>query len=120
MSAEKGYLREAGNLLFHLALLALLAAVGLGGLFGYKADRLLVSGQSFGNTVTALDQFRPGRLVSAADLQPFTIGLDKFDRELRPVRDGHRAAVGRSMPTSATPRSPGRRRSTTTSRSTAR
>jgi cytochrome c biogenesis protein len=79
VSAEKGYLREAGNLLFHLALLALLAAVGLGGLFGYKADRLLVSGQSFGNTVTALDQFRPGRLVSAADLQPFTIALDKFD-----------------------------------------
>jgi cytochrome c biogenesis protein len=78
VSAEKGYLREAGNLLFHLALLALLAAVGMGGLFGYKADRLLVSGQSFGNTVTALDQFRPGRLVSAADLQPFTIGLNKF------------------------------------------
>src|SRR5262245_46868999 len=79
ISAEKGYLREAGNLLFHLALLALLVAVGMGGLLGYKADRLLVAGQSFGNTVTALDQFRPGRLVSAADLQPFSIALDKFN-----------------------------------------
>jgi len=78
ISAEKGYLREAGNLLFHLALLALLVAVGMGGLFGYKADRLLVAGQSFGNTVTALDQFRPGRLVAAADLQPFSIALEKF------------------------------------------
>ena len=78
ISAEKGYLREAGNLLFHLALLALLAAVGMGGLFGYKADRLLVAGQSFGNTVTALDQFRPGRLVSASDLQPFSIALNSF------------------------------------------
>ena len=78
ISAEKGYLREAGNLLFHLALLALLAAVGMGGLFGYKANRLLVAGQSFGNTVTALDQFRPGRLVSPADLQPFSIALDSF------------------------------------------
>ena len=78
ISAEKGYLREAGNLLFHLALLALLVAVGMGGLFGYKADRLLVAGQSFGNTVTALDQFRPGRLVSASDLQPFSISLDSF------------------------------------------
>jgi cytochrome c biogenesis protein len=78
VSAEKGYLREAGNLLFHLALLALLAAVGVGGLFGYKADRLLVAGQSFGNTVTALDQFRPGRLVSASDLQPFSIALSSF------------------------------------------
>jgi cytochrome c biogenesis protein len=78
LSAEKGYLREAGNLLFHLALLALLVAVGMGGLFGYKANRLLVAGQSFGNTVTALDQFHPGRLVSASDLQPFSIGLDSF------------------------------------------
>jgi len=78
VSAEKGYLREAGNLLFHLALLALLAAVGMGGLFGYKADRLLVAGQGFANTVTALDQFRPGRLVSAADLQPFSIALSRF------------------------------------------
>ena len=78
ISAEKGYLREAGNLLFHLALLALLVAVSMGGLFGYKANRLLVAGQSFGNTVTALDQFHPGRLVSAADLQPFSIGLDSF------------------------------------------
>jgi len=78
ISAEKGYLREAGNLLFHLALLALLAAVGMGGLLGYKANRLLVAGQSFGNTVTALDQFRPGRLVSASGLQPFSITLDSF------------------------------------------
>src|SRR5690348_6142196 len=34
VSAEKGYLREAGNLLFHLALLGVLVSVALGGLFG--------------------------------------------------------------------------------------
>ena len=78
VSAEKGYRRELGNLLFHLSLLALLGAVALGGLFGYKANRLLVSGNSFANTVTALDEFHPGRLVSAADLQPFTITLNRF------------------------------------------
>src|SRR6516164_9817081 len=44
LSAEKGYLRETGNLLFHLALLGVLVSVALGGLFGYKADRLLVQG----------------------------------------------------------------------------
>src|SRR6516165_6100115 len=33
LSAEKGYLREAGNLLFHLALLGVLVSVALGGLF---------------------------------------------------------------------------------------
>ena len=78
VSAEKGYRRELGNLLFHLALLGLLGAVALGGLFGYKANRLLVSGTSFANTVTALDEFHPGRLVSSADLQPFTITLNRF------------------------------------------
>jgi cytochrome c biogenesis protein len=78
VSAEKGYRRELGNLLFHLALLGLLGAVALGGVFGYKANRLLVSGTSFANTVTALDEFHPGRLVSSADLQPFTITLNRF------------------------------------------
>jgi cytochrome c biogenesis protein len=78
VAAEKGYLREVGNLLFHIALLGLLVSIGLGGLFGYKADRLLVTGTSFSNTVTALDEFHPGRLVSPTDLQPFTVALDHF------------------------------------------
>ena len=84
VAAEKGYLREAGNLLFHLALLGLLAAICLGGMFGYKADRLLVEGDSFANTATALDVFHPGRAVSAADLQPFSITLNKFEASYVP------------------------------------
>ncbi len=78
VAAEKGYLREAGNLLFHIALLAVLVSIGLGGLYGYKANRLLVAGTSFSNTVTALDEFHPGRLVSPGDLQPFSLTLDRF------------------------------------------
>jgi cytochrome c biogenesis protein len=78
VSAEKGYLREAGNLLFHLALLGVLVSIALGGLFGYKADKLLVQGQGFENTTTALDEFHPGRLVSGADLAPFGITLNSF------------------------------------------
>jgi cytochrome c biogenesis protein len=78
VAAEKGYLREVGNLLFHMALLGLLVSIGLGGLLGYKADRLLVNGTSFANTVTALDEFHPGRLVGPDNLQPFTVALDHF------------------------------------------
>jgi len=78
VAAEKGYLREAGNLLFHIALLGCLVSIALGGLFGYKANRLLVTGTSFSNTVTALDEFHPGRLVSPGDLPPFTLTLDRF------------------------------------------
>ena len=78
ISAEKGYLREIGNLLFHIALLALLISVGLGAVFGYKANRLLVAGQSFADTPTALDVFHPGRLVSPSDLAPFSLTLNNF------------------------------------------
>jgi len=78
VSAEKGYLREAGNLLFHLALLGVLVSVALGGLFGYKADRLLVQGQTFADTASALDEFHPGRFVTGADLGRFTMTLDTF------------------------------------------
>lgn len=78
VAAEKGYLHEVGNLLFHVALLGLLCSVALGGLFGYKANRLLVTGDSFANTPTALDVFHPGRLVSATALQPFSIKLKSF------------------------------------------
>jgi cytochrome c biogenesis protein len=78
VSAEKGYLREAGNLLFHLALLGVLVSIALGGLFGYKADKLLVEGESFSNTPGALDEFHPGRLVSGSDLAPFNITLNSF------------------------------------------
>src|SRR6201981_3571624 len=78
VSAEKGYLREAGNLLFHLALLGVLVSIALGGLFGYKANKLLVEGQGFSNTAAALDEFHPGRLVSGSDLAPFSLTLDRF------------------------------------------
>jgi cytochrome c biogenesis protein len=78
ISAEKGYLHEVGNLLFHLALLGLLGSVALGGLFGYKANRLLVVGDTYANTPTAMDVFRPGRLVSPGDPQPFSVTLERF------------------------------------------
>ena len=78
VSGEKGYLREAGNLLFHLALLGILVSIGLGGMFGYKADKLLVQGQSFADTQSALDEFHPGRLVSGSALAPFDLTLKNF------------------------------------------
>ncbi len=78
VSAEKGYLREVGNLLFHLALLGVVVSIALGGLFGYKADKLLVEGQNFADTRAALDEFNPGRLVTGSDLAPFNITLNSF------------------------------------------
>jgi cytochrome c biogenesis protein len=78
VAAEKGYLREVGNLLFHLSLLGVLISIALGGLFGYKADELVVQGQGFSDTTAALAEFHPGRLVTGSDLAPFSLSLDKF------------------------------------------
>ena len=47
VSAEKGYLRETGNLLFHISLLALLFAVAFGGMYGWRGQALVIEGESF-------------------------------------------------------------------------
>ncbi|GII88486.1 cytochrome c biosynthesis protein [Sphaerisporangium siamense] len=78
VSAEKGYLRETGNLLFHVALLGLLVAVGVGALYGYRGNVLLVEGNGFANTVAAYDRYIPGQRVSAQSLEPFSFTLDDF------------------------------------------
>lgn len=80
-AAEKGYLGETGNLLFHLALLALLFALGLGNLFGYRGNVLLTEGKTFANSLGLYDQFQPGRAFSGGELAPFTITLDDFKAE---------------------------------------
>jgi cytochrome c biogenesis protein len=76
--AEKGYLRETGNLLFHLALVVLLAAVAAGALWGYRGNRMVVEGDGFANTLSQYDDFTGGRLFSSADLAPFSVMLADF------------------------------------------
>ncbi len=78
VAAETGYLRETGNLLFHLALLALLVAVAAGGMFGAKGQVIVREGSAFSNTLTQYDSFSPGRLFKADRLVPFTVHLDQF------------------------------------------
>ena len=105
VSAEKGYLHEVGNLLFHVALLGLLVSVALGGLFGYKANKLLVEGGTFANTPVGLDVFHPGRLVSAGDLQPFSITMTQVHGQVHHLRRAARPAVAGSPRRSSTTRS---------------
>ncbi|GAA2606711.1 cytochrome c biogenesis protein ResB [Actinomadura fulvescens] len=78
VAAEKGYLGETGNLVFHLALLALLFALGLGSSFGYRGNVLLTEGNTFANSLSRYDQFMPGREFDSDDLPPFTMTLDDF------------------------------------------
>jgi cytochrome c biogenesis protein len=78
VAAEKGYLRETGNLVFHLALLVLLFAVGSGAAFGYKGNVLVTEGEGFSNTLTSYDAFKGGRAFSSSGLPPFTVWVDSF------------------------------------------
>lgn len=87
VSAEKGYLREFGNLVFHFALLALLVSIAVGKLYGYEGTRSLVADgeQGLCNTSTAVyDSFRAGALVDGTDLEPFCIRIDDFSATFLP------------------------------------
>ena len=79
VSAERGYLRETGNLVFHLALVGLLVAVAYGQLLHYRAQVIVVAGDGFANAETAFDTFEHGRAFDAAKLEPFTLRLDDFE-----------------------------------------
>ena len=79
LSAEKGYTRETGNLLFHLSLLVLLVAVGYGGAVGYRGTVIVREDAGFANNVTQYDTFAPGRLYGADDLPPFSFELKDFE-----------------------------------------
>lgn len=78
VSAERGYAREFGNLVFHFALLGLLVAVGIGSSYGFRGTVIVREGYGFANNVTQYDSFTPGRAYSANDLAPFSFSLRKF------------------------------------------
>ena len=78
ISAEKGYLRETGNLLFHLSLILILVGVSLGSLFGLQGEAIVNRGERFVNVPTSYDSLRLGKLTKDSDLSPFTITVDKF------------------------------------------
>ncbi|BDZ65016.1 cytochrome c biogenesis protein ResB [Agromyces mangrovi Wang et al. 2018] len=76
VSAERGYLRETGNLVFHSALVGILVTVAVGGGYGFAGQRVVVEGQSFVNTLASYDSFNPGRFFDDGTLDPYRLGLD--------------------------------------------
>jgi cytochrome c biogenesis protein len=111
VSAEKGYLRETGNLLFHTALIGLLVAVAVGNLYGYKGSVLVVEKAGFSNTLAAYDSFSHGAGFDEDKLAPFTVELDRLrvryqatgDQRGAP-RDFRATLSYQSAPTAATRR----------------
>jgi len=79
ISAERGYLREVGNLVFHLSLLGLLVAIAVGKLVGYEGSVIVNTGSQFCSTSPAsYDNFRPGLLVDGTQMSPFCVDVQQF------------------------------------------
>jgi cytochrome c biogenesis protein len=78
VAAERGQLREAGNLLFHLSVLVVLVGFAIGSLFGYKGGVILVVGNGFSNSLTQYDDFDPGGLFRASKMEPFCFTVNDF------------------------------------------
>ncbi len=78
VSAERGYLAETGNLVFHLALLALLVAVAAGSLFGWSGQVLVVEKTAFANSVASYDSFEAGPRVDRGTITPFAFTLEQL------------------------------------------
>jgi cytochrome c biogenesis protein len=80
VSAEKGYVKETGNLVFHFALLTLLIGVAVGSWYGWHGNRILVVGNDSGfcNTLAQYDEYGLGARTSGGDLPPFCVTLDDF------------------------------------------
>ena len=78
VAGERGYLREAGNLLFHTSVLVVLVAFAVGQLFGYKGGVITVVGQGFSNSLSQYDDFAPGSLFGPDDLMPLNLTVEDF------------------------------------------
>ncbi|MGV3712073.1 cytochrome c biogenesis protein ResB [Pseudolysinimonas sp.] len=80
ISAERGYLKETGNLIFHISLVGVLVFVALGDLLGSVGQRVIIEGQPFVNVEADYDTFTPGSWFNPdSDLVPFSVRLDSFD-----------------------------------------
>jgi len=97
VAAERGHLREAGNLLFHLAVIVVLVGVAAGSLFGYKGGVILLNGDDYGfsNNLTQYDDFAPGALFDPDVMEPFSFSITDFDVEW--LTEGKRAGMAREF-----------------------
>ncbi|MGJ3189331.1 cytochrome c biogenesis protein ResB [Paenarthrobacter nitroguajacolicus] len=113
LGAERGFLKEVGNLVFHTSLIGVLVSVAIGGLFGYSGQRILVEGDTFVNTLVGYDQFTPGTNFQSSSLQPYSVQLDKFeakfDRGESPGKAGQPIDYTAEVTTKETPDSPAKK-----------
>lgn len=87
VSAERGYLREAGNLVFHIALVGVLLTVALGKIFGYEGNVIVIADGDNGicnTSPSGYDTFRAGLSEDGTGLHPFCVDVLDFSADYLP------------------------------------
>ncbi|MFH5245739.1 cytochrome c biogenesis protein ResB [Antrihabitans spumae] len=87
VSAERGYLREAGNLAFHLSLIGMLVSIAVGKMFGYEGSVIVIAdnGPGFCNTSPAVyDSFQAGNSIDGTGLRPLCVRVKDFEATYLP------------------------------------
>lgn len=97
VTAERGYLRETGNLLFHVALLGVLVGVALGHQTQYRGQVTVVEGEGFSNSLARYDSFSAGPWYDTSALPDFRFTLTDFDAEYDTTPGEHTFGQPRSF-----------------------
>ena len=88
VAAEKGFAKETGNLLFHLALLGIIVSVAVGHLFGWRGEIIIKEGESWTAGAGTFDTLSLGPLVDESDIPAFTVRLDDLDVQFEAQAEG--------------------------------
>lgn len=104
VSGERGYLRETGNLVFHLSLTLLVLAVAVGHLLGWRGDTIIPTGTSFASSVSTYDTLNPGPWVNTAALPNFDLRVDSFTVTFEESAQGAQFGAPREFTVHATTR----------------
>lgn len=78
VAAENGHLREAGNLLFHFAILVALAGFAISSVLGFRGSVVVVTKDGFANALSQYDDFQPGAAFTPSMLNPFSFVVNDF------------------------------------------
>jgi cytochrome c biogenesis protein len=97
VSAESGYVRETGNLVFHIGLCVVIVGVAIGHLFGWRGDVIVTQGETFSSTLSSYDSFLPGPMTDPEKLPPFTIGLQSMSATFEDQVGGAQFGAPRSF-----------------------
>lgn len=98
VSAERGYARETGNLVFHLGLLGVLIAIGVNGAFNFHGQKVLIEGEAaMVNALIDYDTATSGTYFDENSLDPWGMRLDNLEIDYVMPDGKHPNAVGQVL-----------------------